>query len=143
MTSRRMAFIAAIGGTTLTQGTWSISSKGDVAGGDFSPGALRDSPLGACDPLGLNSPFVSVLSCEGAAEAAALTAKNAYNAFAKFIYAPKTALLCLLPNSTTGAYTEMSNETYEISNGELRFQGKTISLFAGIKKELIGDAGGL
>lgn len=122
----------------------SISSSGRIGGVDQRPGAVDNSVLGdtrASELLGKQSPVASALSCDGAAEAAALATKSVYTAFAKYFDVPKTTLLCLSANSTNTAFSEQSFEPYEISNGELRFLGKTISLLTGFKKESIALLG--
>jgi hypothetical protein len=115
--------------------SFSIGSAGRIVGYDFSLGNLPGNILNDGNPLNV-SRSVNILSCDDAAEAAALANKSAYTAFAKFIDTPKKNLSCFRPNSTT-----VFPESYEIAAGQLQFRGKAISLLTGIKAESILDYG--
>ncbi len=134
--------VGTIGGTgSLFLG---INSDGTVKGGYLDSGAPSDDQLGSDalpDVLGVKPPFAGVLNCDGSAEATGLATKSAYTAFAKYLDAPKTTFLCLPSNPASPTSGELRLEPYEVSNGELRYLGKTISLLSGIQKETVGAIG--
>jgi hypothetical protein len=128
-----------IGGDAKSSPIFSINSDGGVIGLDNALGIILGNPLGGGEPEGRGIPIPgSILACGMSPEAARFANLSAYTAFAKIIDAKKTPLLCLVPNSTTTI-----SETYEVSGGELKFQGKAISLLTGIKSETFASAGAL
>jgi hypothetical protein len=130
--------ISTIGiGDDKSSPIFSITSDGDVGGTDFSRGVIAGNPLGVPES-GVNGLTVpgSILACNGSAEAAKFVSLSVYTAFSKIIDAKKSPLNCIVPGGTV-----LFPETYEISNGELKFQGKTISLLTGFQSETFGSLG--
>lgn len=76
-------------------------------------------------------------SCQPSAAAVALKSKTAYQAFSRFIDAPKTSLTCF----EIGNPTATSVQSYSVSAGKLTVQDEVIPLLEGVKVEFVGDGG--
>lgn len=116
---------------------FSITSDGDVGGTDFSRGIVVGNPLGVPES-GVNGLTVpgSILACNGSAEAAKFVSLSVYTAFSKIIDSKKVTLQCIAPGSSV-----TTPEAYEVSDGELKFQGKVISLLKEFKTEIFVSGG--
>jgi hypothetical protein len=81
----------------------------------------------------------NILHCETTPTAVSLKSKTAYAAFAKFIDAKKTSVMCF--DVFAPIPKPMVSSTYEIAEGKLTVQDEVIPLLSGISYEGIGDTG--